>query len=72
MSGKWSIIGILSAQPEYLTPGFAQQFDESDLGLTHSIVGQISKILAPIVRMTLGRPAAAHAITPLLIFRELS
>lgn len=72
MSGEWSMIGILSARPEYLTPDLMQQFDEDDLGLTHSIIGQVSKLLAPIVRVTLGRPAAAHAITPLLIFREVS
>ena len=72
MSGEWSIIGILSAYPEFQTPDLGQQFDEGDLGLTQSIVGQISKMLAPIVRVALGRPAAAHAVTPLLIFRELS
>jgi len=72
MSGKWSIIGILSAYPEYLTPDLSQQFNDDDLGLTHSIVGQVSKMLAPIVRVTLGRPAAAHAITPILIFRDVN
>jgi hypothetical protein len=72
MSGEWSIIGILSAHPEYLTPDLVQEFDDKDFGLMHSIIGQLTKIMAPIVRVTLGRPAAAHAITPLLIFREVS
>lgn len=71
MSGKWSIIGILSAYPEFLTPDLSQQYDNDDFGLTQSVIGQVSKLLAPIVRVTLGRPAAAHAVTPLLIFRDL-
>ncbi len=72
MSGNWSIIGILSAHPEYLAPDLTQKFDSEDFGLMQSIVGQLSKILAPIVRVSLGRPAAAYAVTPLLIFREVS
>ncbi len=72
MSGEWSIVGILSAHPEYLTPDFDQSEEFNDPGLMQSIVGQVSKLLAPIVRVALGRPAAAHALTPLLIFREAS
>jgi hypothetical protein len=72
MAGEWSIVGILSAAPEYLTPDLNQQFDAENFGLMESIVGQLSKLLAPIVRVSLGRPAAAHAMTPLLIFREVA
>ena len=72
MSGEWSILGILSAKPEYQSPDLNAVFDAEDFGLTESIVGQISKMLAPIVRVSLGRPAAAHAVTPLLIFREVA
>ncbi|MDP4574662.1 hypothetical protein Q9K02_05860 [Qipengyuania sp. G39] len=72
MSGEWSILGILSAHPEYLTPDLDGKFDENNLGLTESIVGQITKILSPIVRVALGRPSAAFAVTPLLIFREVA
>lgn len=72
MSGDWSIIGILSAYPEYLTPDLNGSFDENDLGLTESIIGQLTKMLAPVVRVSLGRPSAAFAVTPLLIFREVS
>ncbi len=72
MSGQWSILGILSAYPEYLAADLNQQFDAEDFGMMESIVGQFSKILAPIVRVALGRPAAAYAVTPLLIFREVS
>lgn len=72
MAGEWSILGILSAYPEYLTPDLNQAADFEDFGLLQSIVGQVSNVLAPIVRVTLGRPAAAFAITPLLIFRQAS
>jgi hypothetical protein len=72
MSGEWSIVGILSADPEYQTPDLTEEFDAENFGLMESIVGQLSKMLAPIVRVSLGRPAAAHAITPLLIFREVA
>lgn len=72
MSGEWSMLGILSAKPEFLTPDLNGEFDGDDLGLTQSVVGQLSKMLAPVVRVSLGRPAAAHAVTPLLIFREVA
>lgn len=72
MAGQWSIIGVLSAHPEYVAPELNGRFDENDLGLTESIVGQVSKMLVPLVRMALGRPSGAYAVTPLLIFREVS
>lgn len=72
MAGEWSMVGILSAYPEYIAPDLNGQFDDNDFGLMDSIVGQVSKMLLPIVRVALGRPAAAHAITPILIFREVS
>ena len=71
MAGRWSIVGILSAHPEYMTPGLHDE-DESDTGVYQSVVGLVSKQVAPIIRVVLGRPAAAHAITPLLIFRGVN
>jgi hypothetical protein len=70
MPGEWSMVGILNAQPEYLIsqPGG----DDAEPGLINSIVGQVSKQIAPVIRVTFGRPAAAAAITPLLLFREIS
>lgn len=72
MAGEWSMVGVLSAHPEYLTPDLNQEFDPENFGLTESIVGQLSKMLAPVVRVALGRPSAAYAITPLLIFRDVA
>jgi hypothetical protein len=71
MAGKWSMVGILSAHPEYLTPELETE-GVDDFGVYESNVGQVSKQLAPIIRVVLGRPAAAHAITPLLIFRDVN
>lgn len=71
MPGEWSVMGILNAQPEFLTPEPEAENDQTP-GLMQSVVGQVSKLIAPIVRVALGRPAAAHAITPLLIFREVT
>lgn len=72
MPGEWSLVGILSAQPDYVTPDFSggQGYDQT--GLLQSIIGQVSQNLAPIVRVTMGRPTAANAVTPLLIFREVT
>jgi len=71
MPGEWAIVGVLSARPEYLTPDPNNLVDNSEPGVMQSVVGQVSKTIAPIVRVALGRPAAAHAVTPLLIFREV-
>lgn len=71
MPGEWSIVGILNASPEY-TPLEPSLNDEGTPGLLQSVVGQLSKTIAPIVRLALGRPAVASAITPLLIFREVT
>jgi hypothetical protein len=69
MPGEWTIMGILNAQPEFVAPQPDTEVDQTP-GFMQSVVGQVSKLIAPVVRIALGRPAAAHAITPLLIFRE--
>jgi hypothetical protein len=72
MSGTWTIVGILTALPEYEVPDLDGEFDADNIGMLNSMVGQISQTLAPIVRFALGRPAAAYAVTPLTIFREVA
>lgn len=72
MPGEWAILGILSAKPEYQTHDPNGSADDGAPGVMQSVVGQVSKTIAPIVRLALGRPAAAHAVTPLLVFREVS
>ncbi|WP_264593151.1 hypothetical protein [Sphingobium sp. B1D7B] len=73
LPGEWAMVGVLSARPEYTTIDTDNlQFDDDLPGMMQSVVGKASKTIAPIVRLALGRPRAAHAITPLLIFREVS
>lgn len=69
--GVWSVVGILTAQPEFVVPDFDGDLDGENIGTMSSMVGAVSKLLAPLVRFALGRPAFAHAVTPLLIFREV-
>lgn len=72
MPGTWSIVGILTAYPEFSLPDLNGSVDGDSVGVMSSLVGQVSQMLAPIVRVALGRPAAAFAITPLLVFREVA
>ncbi|MEQ1725423.1 MAG: hypothetical protein ABL882_05815 [Sphingopyxis sp.] len=71
--GKWSILGVMSAVPDFAgIDGLNATADDNGVGLMQSIVGQVSKMLAPIVRVALGRPAYASGVTPLLIFRQVN
>lgn len=71
LPGIWSFVGIMTALPDYGVQG-PDDSDDVEIGVLQSLVGQISKKLAPIVRMTMGRPSFAYAVTPLLIFREVA
>lgn len=72
IAGEWSIVGILNAKPDFVVPELDGNIDQSEVGTLSSLVGQISAKMAPIMRVTLGRPAFAHAVTPLLIFRTVA
>lgn len=71
ISGEWSIVGILSAIPDYglATPSAGE---DAEPGLLQSLIGLVSQQIAPVVRVSLGRPGAAYAVTPLLIFRDVT
>ncbi|MBY8828320.1 DUF6414 family protein [Hephaestia mangrovi] len=71
MPGEWSMVGILTAQPEYVVPDFTNTSEQTP-GVLQSLIGQVSQNLAPVVKVAMGRPSAAYAITPLLIFREVT
>ncbi|WP_443024817.1 DUF6414 family protein [Sphingomonas sp. Leaf22] len=71
LPGIWSIVGILTALPEWVVPDLNKTLN-GEIGVLNSMVGQVSEQLAPIVRFALGRPVGAFAITPLLIFREVA
>jgi hypothetical protein len=74
--GEWAMLGILSARPDIGQTAFQQQMATMQqtipAGLINSGVGIIMQILSPLIRQTLGRPEDSYAITPLLIFREVS
>ena len=76
MPGEWAMLGILSARPDFGEGEFQQMVaaGRSNLppGLLNSAIGGMAQIMAPIIRTTLGRPEGAYAVTPLLIFREVT
>lgn len=67
LPGEWSMLGILDAYP----------YDASDLvipsanGEMSDVLPAFLSILSPLTRGMLGRPEGSHAMTPLLIFREV-
>ena len=68
--GTWNMLGILDALPDNGADGetLSQSAAADLLGALGPLVGG----LAPAIRATLGRPAEAYGMTPLLIFREIS
>jgi hypothetical protein len=73
--GEWNMVGLLDAKPDIESladiVGVDDVLDGPGAVLFNSIIGNISRKLAPIVRLLLGRPANAYGITPLLIFRQV-
>ncbi len=66
--GTWSILGILDAQPQLL-PDAEVQASEGDAAQAANI---LFRMLAPVTRNIMGRPLDAFAVTPLLVFREVT
>ena len=67
--GEWVMPGILDAFPgEHTNEETINALAE----LAGSFIGEAATRLAPATRQALGRPAWAHGVTPLLIFREIS
>jgi hypothetical protein len=73
--GDWTMIGILNGGPD-LGATHDQQLIESRQnlppGIVDSVIGRVAETLAPMVRLSLGRPAGSYAMTPLLIFRQVT
>ncbi|MDB5577893.1 MAG: hypothetical protein JWR80_3069 [Bradyrhizobium sp.] len=76
MPGEWAMLGILNARPDFGETEFQQQLagvaQTLPPGLVNSGVGMMMQLLSPLIRTALGRPENAYAVTPLLIFREIS
>jgi hypothetical protein len=64
--GKWAMIGVLDARPDVLNT----EVDAASQ-LTNGVAATMLSALAPATRLTLGRPAHAFGMTPLLIFRQI-
>ena len=65
--GDWSVIGILDARPRYVD--FQLPMAARDDG--EEAANVIFQSLAPLTRKFVGRPDAAYAVTPLLLFRQV-
>lgn len=76
LPGEWAMLGILNGRPDHGHIEQQQQLAQmgSDLppGLMNSAIGLLAQQMAPMIRMALGRPASAYAVTPILVFREVA
>lgn len=68
LPGEWAAIGILDALPDEPPSNEIKKVDY----LSGAAIAKLGDAIAPMVRMSLGRPYQAYGITPLLIFREVT
>jgi len=76
LPGQWAMLGIMSGRPDYGAiehqQALAQIGSEFEPGLVNSGIGLLVQHMAPLIRQALGRPVGSYAVTPLLIFREVT
>lgn len=76
IAGQWSMVGVLDAVPDEPIPNLENDPERfiayAQAALSLGSLWQVIASLAPIARMTLGRPATSYGMTPLLVFREVS
>lgn len=76
LPGEWAMLGILNGKPDFGAHEHQQKMaeigNELPPGLVNSAIGMMAQTLAPIIRTALGRPANAYAVTPILVFREVT
>lgn len=71
MAGVWSMVGILDAMPDLVTPtNFSP--DESALLFNLDGFAHFLDVLGPIIRMMIGRPSGHFGVTPLIIYRDVA
>ena len=75
--GNWHMLGILDAQPDLGGMGDLADNAVTDIGnpmnlFFNSMLGQMAVVVAPVIRIMVGRPANAYGITPLMVFRQVS
>jgi hypothetical protein len=74
--GKWFMLGVLDGLPDYAAnpdrPGELNEGELAVVRLADTVAGKAVAHLAPITRNLLGRPRGTFAMTPLMIFRQVS
>lgn len=65
LPGVWNVVGILDGIPGDEAVG-------GPLNDEHSLIGNLTTTIQPLVRQMLGRPPGSFGLTPLLIFREVN
>lgn len=72
VAGQWFMLGVLDAVPDPMS--LQDQSGISNLNSSaqgEGLVSNLVKAIAPIARLTLGRPSSAYGMTPILIFRQI-
>lgn len=76
LPGEWTLVGILSGQPDFGAIEHQQRMAEIGgalpPGVMNSAIGIMAQQMTPLIRQALGRPMGNYAVTPLLIFREVT
>lgn len=71
ISGHWTMIGVLDAEPDLILPTNYSPEQNNLLFATNGL-SHVLDLVMPIARAFLGRPSGAYGITPLVIYREVS
>ncbi|MCA1406130.1 hypothetical protein I6F26_21020 [Ensifer sp. IC3342] len=71
ISGQWTMIGVLDAEPDLITTTNYSEEQNNFLFATNGLAHLLDLVM-PIARAFLGRPSGAYGITPLVIYREVS
>lgn len=74
--GGWNLLGVLDGYPDYTAnpdqPAVLTRLETAVAGLADTLVGKAVAQLAPVTRNLLGRPRGTYAMTPLMIYRDVS
>lgn len=72
VAGRWTAVGVLDAQPDSMVGGGTGRITTDSTASEENPLKALLSGLIPLARTLLGRPTHAFAITPLLIFRQVS
>jgi hypothetical protein len=69
LDGRWTMIGVLDAMPSYFDGNLVGDLDFSEVFDAFGM--KLTKAMAPMARVFLGRPFNAYGVTPLVVFRQI-